>query len=264
MNKNLFGVFLAVAFASMLGACAVPSSDGSRGELPTASDQTDSQQRARIRLQLAVGYYEQRQLAIALDEIKQALQADPNYADAHSMRALIYMEMGETRLAEDSFQRAIRLAPNNPDLSNNYGWFLCQNGQEAQSIAHFEAALKSRAYQSPGKALSNAGVCSMKMKDLAAAERYLTQAFQVEPGNPATNVNLAKLYYGRQDYQRARFHIQRVVKADLLTSEVLWVAIKVERKLNDRQGELSLATQLRRRHPGSPEYAAYLRGAFDE
>lgn len=266
MTKRPFFSFIASFFAAalLLTGCGSNPAVDPQNDVSSSSDPTDNQKRARIRLQLAVGYYEQRQLAVALDEIKQALQADPNFADAYSMRALIYMEMGENRLAEESFLQAIKLAPNTPDFSNNYGWFLCQNGREQQSIAYFEAALKNRAYQSPAKALHNAGVCSLKIKDKAAAERYFSQAFQYEPGNPSTNASLARIYFERGDYERARFYVGRVMKADVMTADVLWLAIKIERKLGDRAAESSLATQLRRRHGGSPEYAAYQRGAFDE
>jgi type IV pilus assembly protein PilF len=257
-------MFPVVATAFLLIGCGSTPIANTQGELQTASDQSDTQKRARIRLQLAVGYYEQRQLAVALDEIKQALQADPNFAEAYSMRGLIYMEMGETRLAEDNFLQAIRLGPNNPDFNNNYGWFLCQNGRERQSISYFDATLKSRAYQSPGKALNNAGICSLKLNERTAAERYFSQAFQFDPSNVSTNSNLAKIYFDQQDFERARFYIGRVMKADVMTADVLWIAIKIERKLGDRAAETSLATQLRRRHAGSSEYAAYQRGAFNE
>ncbi|WP_199724818.1 type IV pilus biogenesis/stability protein PilW [Noviherbaspirillum saxi] len=252
------------AIVLLLAGCASTPGSSGRAELLTSSDQTDNQKRARIRLQLAIGYYEQRQPAVALDEIKQALAADPDFADAYSMRGLIYMEMGELRLAEDNFLTALRFAPNSPDFNNNYGWFLCQNGREQQSISYFETALKNRAYQSPAKALNNAGTCSLKLKDRIAAERYFSQAFQYDPGNPSTNVNLARLYFDRQDFDRARFYISRVMKADVMTADVLWLAIRIERKLGDRAAESSLATQLRRRHAGSAEYAAYQRGAFNE
>lgn len=254
-----------ITVAALLAGCGTnPAVEGSRADLPTSSDQTENQRRARIRLQLAVGYFEQRQLSVALDEIKQALQADPNFAEAYSMRALIYMEMGENRLAEDNFQQALRLAPHIPDFNNNYGWFLCQNGRPQQSIAYFETALKNRAYQSPAKALNNAGICSLKANDKAAAERYFSQAFQYDPGNASTNTNLARIYYDRGDFERARFYIGRVMKADVMTPEVLWLAIKIERKLGDRAAETSLVTQLRRRHGNSAEFAAYQRGAFDD
>ncbi|MDB5841705.1 MAG: pilW [Herminiimonas sp.] len=256
-------VFLLAILGSIAGCATNPADSGSVEPL-TASDQTELQRRAQIRLQLAIGYYEQGQMAVALDEVKQALQLDPNFVDALGVRALIYMEMAETRLADESFVRAMKLAPTNPDLINNYGWFLCQNGRERESIAYFETALKSRTYQSPAKALNNAGTCSLKLKDEAAAHRYLMQAFQHEPGNQQTNANLAKLFYARGDYPRARFYISNLMKSDNLTAEALWTALKIERKLGDSAAASGLANQLRRHHPNSKEYAALLRGAFDE
>ena len=246
-------LLVAVAFAMLLAACGTNPVGGGQEDLPTSSDQTDNQKRARIRLQLAVGYYEQRQMSVALDEIKQALVADPDFADAYSMRGLIYMDMGETRLAEDNFAQALRLAPNNPDFNNNYGWFLCQNGKEKQSISHFETAFRNRAYQSPAKALNNAGLCSLKLKDRSAAEKYFSQAFQYDPGNSSTNANLAKIYFEQRDLERARFYVGRAMKADMLTADVLWLAIRIEHKLGDGAAEASLATQLRRRYPNSTE-----------
>ena len=247
---------------SLLAGCA--GGQRSSAELATRSDQTDFEKRAAIRLQLALEYYEQKQLAVALDEIKQALRTNPEFSDAYNVRALIYMDMGETQLAEENFLQAIKLAPTNPDLSNNFGWFLCQNGRPEQSIAYFEATLKNRSYQSPSKALNNAGACSLKMRDYGNAERYLLQSFQLDPSSVSTNINLSRLFYARNDFSRARFYIERAVKADVMTAEVLWLAIKIDHKLDDKIGETGMATQLRRRHPNSTEYSMYQRGAYDE
>jgi type IV pilus assembly protein PilF len=253
-----------LALACVLAGCAESGSRGSSDDLPTASDQTDTQKRARIRLQLAVNYYEQGQVSTALDEVKQALQIDPSLADAYSLRALIYMGMNENGLADESFQRALSLRPNNPEYNNNYGWFLCQSGHPKEAMPHFEAALKSHFYQSPSKALNNMGMCSLKLKDVPAAEHYFSEAFRADPANPLTNANLAKLYYERRDYDRARFYINRAIKAENIGPDVLWLAIKIERKVGDRATETSLVAQLRRLYPNSSEYAAFQRGAYDE
>ena len=248
----------------LLAACAGVGQGQPPEDLRTSVDQTELQRRAQIRLQLAVGYYGQGQMTTALDEVKQALQIDPGFADAHSVRGLIYMDMGETQLAEDSFQRAIKLAPGNPDFANNYGWFLCENGRERESIRYFEAALKSRSYTSPAKALNNAGVCSIRLNDAVAAERYFNEAFRADPGNADASLNLSRLYYNRGDFQRARFYIARVTRSENASAAALWTAIKVERKLGDRDAEASLSHELRRRYPDSREYAALTRGAYDE
>jgi len=260
----------ALCAAGALAGCA--SSGPERGqsgkaELATVSDQTASQRKVEIRMQLAVGYFEQGQYPFALDEVKLALAADPNHADAYGMRGLIYQRMGETALAEDNFVRARKLAPGNPDLANNYGSFLCQNGKVAESLPLFDAALANRTYRSPANAANNAGSCALKIKDYASAERYLLQALQLTPDLPATNANLARVYFEKRDYVRANFFITRlnkVAKMESLTADVLWLAIKVQHKLGDTGAESGWATQLRRHHPGSTEYAAYQRGAFDE
>ena len=264
MKAGLRPRLVAALLVTLLAACAGTGQNPPADDLRNSTDQSDLQRRAQIRLQLAVGYYGQGQLATALDEIKQALQIDPNFADAHGVRALIHMDMGEPELAEESFKRAMKLAPGNPDFANNYGWFLCENGRERESLPYFEAALKSRMYSSPAKALNNAGVCSMRLGDMAAAERYFNQAFQADPGNADASLNLARMYYGRADYQRARFYVSRLVRAENASPAALWMAIKVERKLGDQDAASSLSNQLRRRFPDSREYAALTRGAYDE
>lgn len=269
LAQRCFLRLAALGLAGLLCGCAAGPTPGNSGkaELTTESDQTAAQKRAEIRMQLAVGYFQQGQLAVALDEIKKALAADPEYADAYGMRAVIYMAMGETELAEDNFVRALKLAPQNPELSNNYGSFLCQNGRPAESFKFFDAALANRTYASPAKAMSNAGACAMKLKDHAAAEKYLLPALKLAPDVPATNANLGRIYYERRDYVRAGFFITRlskIAKVDSLTADVLWLAIKVQHKLGDTGAEAGWVTQLRRHHSTSPEYAAYQRGAFDE
>ena len=44
----------------------------------TESDEPEARKRARIRMELAVGYFEQGQTNVALDELKQVIAADPS------------------------------------------------------------------------------------------------------------------------------------------------------------------------------------------
>jgi type IV pilus assembly protein PilF len=258
---------VAVAALALVAGCA-SNGAGSSGELKTASDVTAAEKRASIRMQLAVGYYQQGKHEIALDEVKQAIAADPGNAEAYGLRALIYTAMGQLALADENYQTALRLKPGSPDLSNNYGSFLCTSlNKPAQAMPYFDTALRNPAYQTPVSALVNAGLCSIRNKNLPAAERYLLEAVRYNPELQATNAGLARVYYERRDYPRAGFFINRLIetsKLDTLSADALWLALRVQRKLADRTQEASLAAQLRRRFPGSPEYAAFERGAFDE
>ncbi|WP_229429062.1 type IV pilus biogenesis/stability protein PilW [Massilia sp. ST3] len=262
------GRVAAALLLTLLAACAGPGGASAGGELKTASDVTAVEKRAQIRVQLAVGYYQEGKYDIALDEVKQAIAVYPEYAEAYGLRALIYTEMGQLALADENYQHALRIAPGNPALSNNYGSFLCQSlNKPAEAMRHFDTALKNPAYATPVRALVNAGVCSIKNRNIDAAERYLLDALRLNPDLQATNAGLARVYFERRDYQRAGFFINRLIdtaKLDTLPADTLWLAMRVQRKLGDRTHEASLAAQLRKRFPGSPEYAAFERGAFDE
>jgi type IV pilus assembly protein PilF len=255
---------LQLGLLSLLAACGAAPRDNTKADKNPATEAQDLQKRASFRLQLAVEYYRQGQGKVALDEIAQALQAKPDLVDAYGLRALIYMDGNDAAAAEENFLHALKLAPNNSELSNNYGWFLCLNGREKQGLAYFEKVLKDPAYPTPGKVYNNAGVCSLKLKDVKSAEAYFKQGFKEQPGNPSINANLAKVYFDRGEYENAKFYIQRVIKEDIFAADVLWLAIKIEKKLGDQVAVNSLGTQLRRRHPNSKELIAFQRGAFDE
>jgi type IV pilus assembly protein PilF len=263
----LAGALAACGSAGRAPSAAASGLQGSTTELKTASDETNTEKRASIRLQLAIGYYQEGNYDVALDEVKTALGHKNDYSDAYMVRALIYTKMGEMALAEDNYQSALRLAPRNPDLANNYGSFLCQNGRGTLAMPYFESALKNPMYQSPVKAMVNAGDCALKMKQYDAAERYLLDALRIEPDFPTIHAGLARVYFVRRNYTRAGFFINRLTaltKPETLSADLLWLAVRIQHKLGDSGQETSLATQLRRRHPGSPEFAAFQRGAFDE
>lgn len=259
-----YRLWAGVILISLLSACASKNLGGAQAEVSISAENAEAQKRASIRMQLAVGYYQQGQHKVALEEIRQVLLIAPELVDAYSVRALIFMDIGEKQLAEDNFLHALKLAPNNPDILNNYGWFLCQNGREKQALDYFEKVAKDQSYQSPAKVLNNAGLCSLRLKDVAAAERYFMLGFREEPGNPSVNANMAKILFDRAEYEQARFYINRVIKSEIMAADVLWLAIKIENKLGDQAAVSGLSTQLRRRHPGSREFALLQRGAFNE
>lgn len=257
-------IFLGVLFASLLSACASSQLDSMSPENNPSAKSVELKNRASLRLQLAIGYYQQGQYQVALEEIRQVLLSSPDLVEAYSVRALIFMDTNDHKRAEDNFLHALKLASDNSDLANNYGWFLCQNGREKESIQYFEKVLKDLAYPTPIKALGNAGVCSLRLKDVVNAERYFMSGFRLQPSNPSINANLAKIYYDKGEFEKAKFYIARVVKAEVLAADVLWLAIKIENKLNDPAAVSSLGTQLRRRHPNSKEYELFQRGGFNE
>lgn len=253
--------WLALLVLPLLHGCGTtPPQD----DIMTTSDEPESRRRARIRLQLAVGYFEQGQTTVALDEVKQALNVDPNFPDAFNVRGLIYMRLNDMRLAEESFRRALAISPNDANVLHNFGWLQCQQGKYTEAVQSFVQALANPTYGGRAKTLLTKGVCQLKAGQLGEAEQSLSKAYELDAGNPVTGYNLAQLLYQRGDYQRAQFYIRRINNAEYANAETLWLGIKVEHRLGDRVARDQLATQLRNRYPKSKELNSYERGAFNE
>jgi type IV pilus assembly protein PilF len=250
-----------------LGGCATGNSgaSGASVERVTASDEPEGRRRARIRMELAVGYFEQGKTDIALDELKQVIVNDPNFPDAYSLRGLIYMRLNDMRQAEESFRRAVALNAKDSNAQHNYGWLLCQQGRYDEANRAFESAMANNPlYTDRAKTLMTQGLCHARAGRKADAERSLARSYELDAGNPVTGFNLANLLYQRGEFPRAQFYIRRLNNTELANAETLWLGIKVEQRLNDRVAMLQLADQLRRRFPQSREIGLYERGAFNE
>ena len=255
----------AVVVALLVAACGAPpaSTTLSQSRAPTSADEETARNRARVHTELAAGYYELRNMAVALDEINQALKAEPGYAPAYNVAGLIYAELREDRLAQENFQRALRIDPLDPDANNNYGRFLCDRKQESEAIKYFLAALRNPLYQAPERSYVNAGLCSRRQGQVAAAEDYFMKALQVRPTQPQALYQLADIAYLRGNYAQAKNYLVRLEKLASPSAETLWLALRVERKLGDRNAEASYGQQLRRQFPDSKEARALLAGVYE-
>jgi len=268
--QGLLGAALAVCLAGCANTGAkgnsgpVASTAGNGADIVTASDEPNGRRRARLRLELAIGYFEAGQTTVALDEIKQSLSADPTFADAYNLRGLVYMRLDDAGLAEDSFRRAIALNPREPNTLHNYGWLLCQQNRYGDATQQFNAALAVPAYTERAKTLMTQGLCLMRAGQPAEAERSLLQAYEIDAGNPMIGFNLASLLAQRQDWQRAQFYVRRVNNSPSANAETLWLGVKIERRLANREAMAQLGGQLQRRFPQSREAIAYERGSFDD
>jgi type IV pilus assembly protein PilF len=272
-NLRLLAV-LAMVFATLLG-CATRSG-GEAGDtaednaravgsvLPSSQEESIDRQRARIRLELAGNYYQKGNYSVALEELRQSLIVDPNYAAAYGLLGLVYMDLGETQKAGDSFTRGLKLAPTDSDLNNSYGWFLCQNKQERAAIPYFERASKNPLYATPGKPLHNAGICLRKIGDIKAAEAFLLQAFRVDAGSPIAMFNLAEIYLQAKDSDKAKFYTERLLGTYEANAQMLWLSLRVERLRGNRDAELSLGSRLKRLYPASPEASFLEQGKFND
>jgi type IV pilus assembly protein PilF len=258
VRRSLYAASLLV-----LAACASPAPQEPSMDTGAVGEVGEPRQRARVHTELAAEYYSRGNMGVALEELRTATAADSTYAPAHGVFGMVYMELRENQLAEQSFERALRLAPNDGDINHNYGWFLCQTKREPQSVRYFMQAVKNPLYATPWRSWSAAGVCTMRANNLKEAEDYFERALKLDPDEPQALLQLGQLRYRQGNMAEARKLVTRYNKVLTPSAESLWLGLRIERKLGEPMAERSYANQLRRRYPGSAEYQALQRGQFD-
>jgi type IV pilus assembly protein PilF len=257
-------LLLALAGTLLAGCAGGPAPTEPVGDTGTiVGEPGDPNNRAKVHTQLGALYYGRGNMAVALEELRMATTADPNYASAYSILGLVYTELRENQLAQQNFERALRLAPNDPDINHNFGIFLCQTKREKEAINYFMRAIRNPLYPAPWRSYSAAGVCAMRVNNLKDAENYLQIALKQEPNDAGSLLPLGEIRYRQGSLDEARRLVSRYNKVVDPTPESLWLALRIERKLGERVAEASFANQLRRRFSSSREYQLLQRGEYD-
>jgi len=219
--------------------------------------------RAKARTDLGFAYYADAQFKIAIEEGRKALDADPTYAPAHHLLALVNVYLKEYSTAQMHFEQAIRLDPKDPAINNAYGLFLCTRGRGKEGIEHLMVAARDPLYPNPTYPYTNAGMCSLWIKDEKAAEEYLRRAVIADGQNTQAVYLLALVNYQQKKLDEAKRLVDEVISRGEPNAESIWLALRVERKLGNRESEAGYASQLRRKFKNSPEYKALAQGQFE-
>lgn len=218
------------------------------GQIPPAPNRG-----ADINTQLGIGYLRTGKLDLALDRLNKALQADPDFATAHNAIGLVYDRLNDPEKAEAHFARAVELNPSDPAARTNYGGFLCRHGRSEEGVQLLLAAAKDTLYDKPEVAYTNAGICKRAANDLSDAESYFRSALRINPRLPVALLNMAELSYEQKRYLPARAYLQRYSEVGEVGPRSLWLGVRVEGELGDKDALASYAMLLRGRYPDSRE-----------
>jgi type IV pilus assembly protein PilF len=248
-----------ILVTTLLAACAAPPRQSS-----TTGTEGEAQKLARIRTELAAEYYKLQRYQVALDELAMAIEADSRYAPAYGMRGLVYMALHEADKAQASFREALDIRPDDPELRNNYGWFLCQSQRYEESLKQFRIAARNPLYPTPEKALFNAGLCAAKQGDDAGAEEFFKEALNRQARFAPAYLELAELTNRRGQPDRAKGYLAAYTELGAPTARSLWLGVRLSRAMGERESEASYSLQLRKRFPDAPEARWLLTGQYDQ
>lgn len=243
MRHPLHGLYALLGLVVVLSACnTTPHNTAGRSDTL-----------AETYVKLGVGYMQQGKQELALTKLQRALELDPGLAGAHNVIAVLYTQRGELDLADQHYQRALSLDPDDAETYNNYGTLLCRRNELAKAERHFLVALDDPSYDTPALAYENAGVCALGVPDPVKAEGYFRSALQLNPSLPKTLYHMALLNFDAAQYLPARAYLQRYAKVAQHTPESLWLGIRTERALGDKNAVSSYSLLLKSEFPDSEE-----------
>jgi type IV pilus assembly protein PilF len=266
---------LPAVLAALLAACTnVPVNQGMHGDsqrpissgdrpLSDLAPSSPAEARAQVHVELGLAYLQVGRHDVALDEANIALQDIPGYAPAYHLIGLVYMALSDDAKANDYLLRALRTAPGDPEFNNTYGWFLCSTGRENEGLQRLAAASRNPYYRQVSRPYTNAGLCYLRLGNDVAAEGQFRRALEADAANAQALFHLAAIAYRRADFVGARGYLVRLHQQSEPTPETVWLGLRTERRLGNRDSEASYAAQLRMRFAESPEYQQMLRGNFE-
>jgi len=242
--RSLIVVSLVLAI-SLFSACTTVSKSTRAPE--------KKQDPAEVNTQLGIEYMRKGMYESALEKLEKALKQNPNYQTAHTSIAVLYEKLGENELADRHYRRAYNIDRKNPLAANNYGQFLCRNGRFEEADKMFMTAVKDPLYQYPEMVYTNAGICARQRPDMELADKYFRLALKIDPQYQPALREMIRSSFAQQKYLATRAYLQRLQEAEPLTPEFLWIGVRAESELDDRDAMASYSLLLKNRYPESEE-----------
>lgn len=225
------------------------------------SNHVNNSEVAMANLQLGIGYMNQGLYEEALGKLHRAREAKPDYSPIYNALGVLYQKLGDYEVAEANFKKAIKLNPADSSTLNNYGLLLCQSQRYEEADATFSKAANNPLYATPELAYTNAGTCALNNGQTELAESYFKEALRRNARIGQALIQMSELFYGQGKYLPARTYLSRYLDFNRHSSKSLWLGIRVEKELGDKNAVSSYKLLLRNQFAESEE-AKLLSQAF--
>lgn len=241
-----------------LTACVTENYENDKTQ-PVVQNQSTKNDMALTRISLGLGYLNMGNTTQAKLNLEKAKYHAPNLVQVHTAFAHYYETVGEPELATDSYEDALNIAPDDADTLNNFGVFLCRQGQYKAAEVQIEKAIAQPSYLLVSQSYENLALCQIEDKRFDDAQASLEKAILHNPSNADVYLQMVTLQYAKSDYKEAKVYLKRYEKATRrLSPEALALAYKVYFKQRQRGTAKNYASMLVKMFPNSFEAKQYL------
>ena len=203
--------------------------------------------------QRALSAYHEDELTHALQTAESSLKIYPEHAYTHQLIGLINQRLGNKTLAAENFGRALKLAPKDAGIANNYASLLCARKNYAKAERYYLAAANNQNNEQPDIAWTNAGLCAQRANQPASAKSYFNQAIKLNPGQTTATYQLAKLELNNNNALAANNYLQQYLEHATHTAKTLLLGARIENAQENPSGVASYVEMLRATFPSSTE-----------
>jgi type IV pilus assembly protein PilF len=227
-----------------------------------AAGNVDNIKAALANMNLGAAYYKNGELAFAKEKLERARIQDPKNAQVHGMLGLLYSSLGDAAKADASFKTALKLAPADPDLLNNYAVFLCAHGMADEGVKRFELAAANVLYKTPWAAYTNAGRCLRDAKRSSEAAALYDKALKSLPTFAEAIYQYADLELELKQPAAALKRVDTFVNySPAPSADLLLTGWKAARAVGDQLAAIKYARRLQTEYRDSDQARAVIGGA---
>ena len=201
---------------------------------------------------LAVRYMEVGQVALAEEELREAIRLAPDFPDAHYNLGSVLQAQGSVRQAIGAYRRAISIDPTYSEAHNNLGALLDTSGDRENALAHYRLAVEFGPRQAA--AHYNLGIALMSRRQpdepVTEAVEAFRQAVTLDPDSPQAHASLGAALLVEGEPAEAIAEYERAIALDSASPRVLvelaWLrATAPEPDLRDVRRAITLAERAR-------------------
>lgn len=213
----------------------------------------EREESANIQRQLGIRYLDMNRLSIAQGHLEKAHAMEPDNVETLNALAFLSEKLEQPAQATAYYQHALRLEPDNLGVLNNYGRYLCNNGEFDKGMSYLEQAISSPLNNRKWLALTNAGRCQLGRGLTDSAEAFFREALQIQAFYAPALLAMQKISYQKADYWGAKGFLGRYLSVGKHTPETLWYAYQTERALGNQGSAEEYRSMLLEKFPLSEQ-----------
>lgn len=204
----------------------------------------DPKEMAESRIALGLGYLEKGNMVRARENLELAIKHAPNYYRAQISMAHYFEQVGETAEAAKTYKKALRQDSRNGNVLNNYGTFLCKQGEYEKADQYFNRAIEQPYYYLVSASYENAALCALKSGKNDQAKYYFTRALDHDPIRARSILQLSQLEVQDEEFTNARIRLMKFHQMYGYQIPSLKILVELENKAGNAALEKKYQTKL--------------------